>query len=88
MAYTPDLEEIRKELHKLYKRDRSLYDRIEKKVDELLENPHMGKPMESVLKGSWRVHVGHFVLMYMIDEEKKVVKFYKFEHHDKVYKSD
>ena len=42
-------------------------------------------PMGNVLKGSWRVHVGHFVLMYVIEEEKKVVRFYKFEHHDKAY---
>lgn len=85
MAYTLNLEEIKKELHKLYKRDRALYDRIEKKVDELLENPYTGKPMENVLKGSWRVHIGNFVLMYTIDEENKVVKFYKFQHHDKAY---
>ncbi len=41
--------------------------------------------MESYLKGSWRVHIGHFVLMYTIDRKNKVVEFYKLEHHDKVY---
>jgi mRNA-degrading endonuclease RelE of RelBE toxin-antitoxin system len=86
MAYSVSFEVgLEKELRKLYKRDRLLYDRIERKVNELLENPRAGKPMENILKGSWRVHVGHFVLMYVIDEPNRVVRFYKFEHHDRAY---
>jgi len=78
-------EDMSEKLRRLYKTDRLLYKRLEKKVDELKENPEMGKPMESYLKGSWRVHIGHFVLMYTIDRKNKVVEFYKLEHHDKVY---
>lgn len=86
MAYMISFtEKMGKELHRLYKKDRILYIRVERKIDELRENPRIGKPMESVLKGSWRVHVGHFVLMYTIDDKKKVIGFYKFEHHDRAY---
>ena len=41
-------EEMSDKLMKLYKRDRLLYKRLEKKIDELKENPEMGKPMESI----------------------------------------
>jgi mRNA-degrading endonuclease RelE of RelBE toxin-antitoxin system len=88
MAYRVSLSDnLERDLHKLYKKDRALYDRIEKRVDQLKENPHISKPLGNVLKYSWRVHVGHFVLMYTIDENNKVVEFYKIEHHDKAYES-
>ena len=78
-------DNMSEQLARLYKRDRALYERIQKKVDDLKEHPNTGKPMESTLKGSWRVHVGHFILMYRIHEREKVVEFYKIEHHDKAY---
>ncbi len=86
MAYSVSFsEEMEDRLSKLYRRDRTFYNRIAKKIDELRDNPKMGKPMKSVLKGSWRVHVGHFVLMYMIDDRQNLILFYKIEHHDKAY---
>jgi len=33
-----------------------------------------------------RVHVGSFVLIYDIDEKKKLVTIRRYEHHDAVYK--
>ncbi len=87
MAYFVSFSDnIHEQLAKLYRKDRALYERVQKKVDDLLERPQMGKPMESKLKGSWRIHVGHFVLMYRIHEKEKVVEFYNIEHHDNVYK--
>jgi mRNA-degrading endonuclease RelE of RelBE toxin-antitoxin system len=86
MAYKISFpDDVSKVLKKLYKKDKLLYERIDKKVNEISLNPKMGKPMESYLKGSWRVHIGHFVLMYTIDERNRIVEFYKIEHHDKVY---
>ena len=68
------------------KRDRETYERIGKKISELCKNPRMAKPMASNLKGAWRVHVGHFVLFYRINEDEKKLEFYDFEHHDKAYR--
>ncbi len=82
VSFTGDMQE---ELGKLHKRDKALYRRIEKKVNELKENPKMGKPMRTALKGSWRVHIRHFVLMYTIDDIKNIVEFYKIENHNKAY---
>jgi mRNA-degrading endonuclease RelE of RelBE toxin-antitoxin system len=33
-----------------------------------------------------RVHVGPFVLVYEVDEARKVVTLLDFEHHDVVYR--
>ena len=57
-----------------------------KKIVELSQNPYSGKPLRSVLKGKWRVHLGPFVLIYKIDEGHKILIFLVFEHHDKAYK--
>ena len=78
-------DDVSKQLARLHRKDRTRYERIQKKVDDLREYPKMGKQVESALKGSWRVHVGHFVLMYRIHENEKIVEFYKIEHRDKAY---
>ena len=58
---------------KLKKRDTQLYLRLHKKVDELCIEPHFRKPLGNVLKGSYRVHIGSFVLRYRIDDRSKVI---------------
>jgi len=50
-----------------------------------LENPYHYKPLRGDMKGSRRVHIGHFVLIYEILEEEKKVRFLDFDHHDNVY---
>ncbi|VVB77199.1 ParE toxin of type II toxin-antitoxin system, parDE [uncultured archaeon] len=72
-------------LANMKKKDRLTYERIGKRIDELCQNPRMAKPMTSNLKGSWRVHVGSFVLLYRINESEKKLEFYDLEHHDKAY---
>ncbi|MDI6640279.1 MAG: type II toxin-antitoxin system RelE/ParE family toxin [Methanocellales archaeon] len=68
------------------KRDKALYDALVKKILLLYERPHIGRPLRHVLKGRWRIHVGHFILIYEIDEENNKMTLLEFEHHDKVYK--
>lgn len=86
MTYALEADpQLRKQLRKLAKRDKVTHLRILKKVSELLENPKIGKPLESIMKGYWRVHVGHFVLIYRISEQNKSVVLLRFEHHDDAY---
>lgn len=81
--FTPD--KLGKELGKLLKKDPLTHAQLYKKIDELLQNPKIGKPLRSNLKSLWRVHVGPFVLKYMIDDEAGVVALRSFEHHDDSY---
>jgi mRNA-degrading endonuclease RelE of RelBE toxin-antitoxin system len=84
-AYDID-EELVSKLKKLEKRDKMLYMAVEKKIIRIAEDPHLGKPLSNVLKYKRRAHVGHFVLIYEINEKESKVIFLEFEHHDVVYK--
>jgi mRNA interferase RelE/StbE len=87
MAYSISAtSEFEETISKLKKRDISLYLRLGKKIDELCNEPHFRKPMSNVLKGSFRVHVGSFVLRYKIDESTKTVLLISFVQHDQAYR--
>lgn len=83
MPYKPDFtDECREELSWRKKKDRANYNRIMKKISEILETPDIGKPLTHDLFGKRRVHIGHFVLSYKIIEDKRIVLFDGFEHHE------
>ncbi len=71
---------------RMAKRDRGRLEAVERKVAEILEDPHRSKPLRAPMQNKRRVHVGPFVLVYEIDEARKVVVLLDFEHHDKVYR--
>ena len=71
---------------RMAKEDRNRLDAVAKKVAEILENPYRFKPLRGPMQGKRRVHVGPFVLVYEINEGRKVVILLDFEHHDTVYR--
>ena len=60
---SPDFERA---LRKLKKRDRPLFERVGKKLEEILEDPEVYKPLRHQLKGVRRVHFGPFVLLFEV----------------------
>ena len=84
-CYELDVELI-STLEKLAKRDKRLYTAVQKKVLQVIENPYRGKPLKEKLKGKRRAHIGHFVLIYRINEREHKVIFLEFAHHDEAYK--
>lgn len=79
---TPRFE---KETKVLFKKDPVLFSRFKKAAVSIRENPECGKPLRNVLKGYRRVHVGHFVLIYEIDDAHSTITLVSFTHHDKAY---
>ena len=77
-----DVERI---LKKLAKKDKISAAYISKKVKEIKENPYHFKPLKAPMQNFRRVHIGSFVLVYSVDENKKAITIEKYEHHDKVY---
>jgi YafQ family addiction module toxin component len=60
---------------------------IDKKIKEIRQNPYNYKFLRNPLQGFNRVHIDkHFVLVFKINDERKVVTIYYFAHHDSVYK--
>lgn len=86
MPYNVILDEkFEEDLEKLKKKNKELYNAVTKKIHRLSEEPHIGKPLRNVLKGKWRVHVGHFVLFYEIDDVAFQITVLKIAHHDDAY---
>jgi YafQ family addiction module toxin component len=80
------VEKVDKIFKKISKKDPIQFNSINKKVNEILENPHQFKPLKSPMQYMRRVHVGSFVLVYVINEAQKVVTIRRYEHHDNAYK--
>ncbi len=76
-----------KAFKKLAKKDKVTFEAINKKVAEITEDPYRYKPLRALMQNKRRVHIsGSFVLVFKIEEERKVVQLLEFEHHDKAYK--
>jgi addiction module RelE/StbE family toxin len=78
----PKVEAI---FRKMWQKDSARFAQIEKKLLELAENPETGKPLKKPLKGFWRLHIGHYVLMYKIDKKKQTITLVDYSHHDEAY---
>lgn len=80
---SPRLDEI---IKKLDKKNRKQVEIILKKAGEIAENPHRYKNLRAPLNNLKRVHVDrHFVLVFAIDEESKVVTLVNYDHHNNIY---
>ncbi len=80
----PSLQNI---LNKLSKKDKELYEQILKKVQEIISSESLEhyKNLKYNMKEFKRVHIGHFVLIFKNDENKNLISFEDFQHHDNIY---
>lgn len=84
MEYTIEFsEEFEISMKKLKKKNKSLFEQIQKKLTELIENPEHYKPLKNIFAGYRRIHFGSFVIIYTIDEE--TIRVISLDHHDKAY---
>jgi len=74
-----------KKFYKIAKKNRILFEAINKKIEEIKTNPEHFKPLKGNMKGQRRIHFGHFVLTFEIIYERNIVRILDFDHHDKVY---
>jgi len=86
--YFPEHSQIFvKRMKKLAKKDHLRFERLEKKMEEIVQDPNHYKPLGNILAGVQRVHLDPFILTFRVDEQRKAVIFLDFEHHDKAYKN-
>ena len=74
----PFLKDIKK-----VKKNKALINRLDKKIEEILENPEHHKPLKRDLKGKRRTHIGSYILVFEI--KKDIIVFHTFKHHDYAY---
>lgn len=59
---------------------------IDKKIKQVLKNPHNFKPLRAPMQHLRRVHIDKsFVLTYSVDEQNEVVIIEDYDHHNNVY---
>lgn len=76
-----------KDIEKLCKKNPVLREALEKKMNEIVQNPQHYKPLRYGLAGERRVHImKSFVLKFEIDKQNKIVTFIFFGHHDEAYR--
>jgi YafQ family addiction module toxin component len=80
------VKSVDKIFEKLGKKNPEQLEEINKKIQQMLENPHQFKPLRFPMQHMRRIHIGSFVLIYDIDENRKIVTIRRYEHHDKAYK--
>jgi YafQ family addiction module toxin component len=81
-------ESLDKKFKKLQKKDKELLRLVDKKVQDILEDPYRFKPLRKPLQNKRRIHVrSSFVLVYEINEKEKIVTLCDFDHHNNIYKA-
>jgi YafQ family addiction module toxin component len=85
--YSLELEKrVYEKFKKLAKKDKEALAAVDAKVKQILANPQRFKPLKFPMAGIYRVHVmGSFVLIYRIDENRKIVILLDYGHHDEIY---
>ncbi|MBI5392545.1 type II toxin-antitoxin system mRNA interferase toxin, RelE/StbE family [Candidatus Woesearchaeota archaeon] len=84
MGYTIEFsDEFEKSMKKLKKKNKVIFDQIQRKLIQIVENPEHYKPLRNELAGFRRIHFGSFVLIYTIKLE--IVRIISLDHHDKAY---
>lgn len=79
-------EELDAAFSKLAKKNKKQLQIIDKKIQQILSNPYHFKPLRGDMHGARRVHIDKsFVLIYEIDEARKLIRLLDFDHHDQVY---
>jgi mRNA-degrading endonuclease RelE of RelBE toxin-antitoxin system len=81
-------EFLQTSMKKLSKKDKSLYEQLLKKIDEIKKCYKIEhyKNLRYNMKDSKRAHIGHFVLVFQYNKTTDTITFDDFDHHDKIYK--
>jgi YafQ family addiction module toxin component len=73
---------------KLAKKNPKQLDIINKKINEIRQNPQHYKNLKKPMQHLKRIHVNsNFVLLFSVDEASKVVIIEDYDHHNNIYRN-
>jgi mRNA interferase RelE/StbE len=71
----------------LKKLPKDMFDRVVLEIKSLAQNPKPHGVRKIVgSKNDWRIRVGHYRVLYEIDEEAKAVKVMRIRHRREIYR--
>lgn len=75
--------ELKKKLVKLFKKDKTRYEAVMKKIEEVVNSSDIEhyKNLRYDMKDSKRVHIGHFVLVFNYDKSNDFISFEDYDRH-------
>jgi len=82
-------EHLKERMGKLSRKDKSLYEQLLKKINEIINSYDIEhyKNLSYKMKDSKRVHLGQFVLVFQYNKTTDTINFDDFDHHDNIYKN-
>ncbi|PIN85933.1 hypothetical protein COV19_07625 [Candidatus Woesearchaeota archaeon CG10_big_fil_rev_8_21_14_0_10_44_13] len=78
--FTPFFE---KQLRKFKQKDAVLFERLTKKLKEIVQDPEHYKPLKNVLAGCRAAHLDPFVIVFEVKGDTIIIHYVK--HHDDAY---
>jgi len=66
--------------------DNQLKRRIDSAIRNLQTNPRLGKPLKGELSGKWSLRIGDYRIIYIIDEDERMVALYSVKHRKAAYR--
>jgi mRNA interferase RelE/StbE len=69
----------------LKKCDKSTKDRILDRLENLREDPRIGKPLTANLTGLWSLRIGDYRAIYQIKDNELIVVVIKVGHRKNIY---
>ena len=63
-------------------KDASIKESIYKKIEKIIQDPEIGKPMRYARKGTRELYVGSFRLAYAYHKDRDTIEFLDFYHKD------
>ena len=87
MSYIPSFAPTcERQIEKACKKNSILRKILNKKINEIIANPHHYKPLGYDLAGERRVHImKNQILKFRVDKQNNRVIFIFFGHHDEAY---
>lgn len=81
-------DKLRVILKKLSKKDKESYERVLKKIQEIIDSEDVEhyKNLRWPLQHLKRVQVGEKVLVFKFNKKNNSISFENFDHHDNIYK--
>ncbi|MBU2104528.1 MAG: type II toxin-antitoxin system RelE/ParE family toxin [Nanoarchaeota archaeon] len=58
---------------------------IGKKIEELKQNPELGKPLTGKLSGLWSLRIGKFRVLYQVRKNELIILILKIGHRKNIY---
>ena len=83
--------ELRKSVEKIFfklaNKNPKQLERVEKKINEVIQNPHHYKNLRKPLQHLKRLHIDKsFVVLFSVNEDSHKVIIEDYDHHDNIYK--